>query len=321
MASSSSKDGTLCSSTLAAERNSHPAKGKKVSSNYSKSSTVFAFLLPNGLGFLGFTLLPLLASLVLSFFSWPVLGQHKFIGLDNYLRLFFKDPVFFRVFLNTLYFVVGYVPLNLIFAVAIAVWLNSNIRGGKIFRLIFFLPVFTPMVANALVWRLLLTPHGVVDYVLSVFHVPSPNWLGSEHLAMPAMILMSIWQGFGYNMLVFSAGLRSIPRPLYEAAAIDGAKPWTRFWKITLPMLTPSIFFGMVMTFITSFQVFVQPYVLTAGGPGVSTTTVVYYLYNNGFQYFKMGYASAVGWVLFAVVMAATALQFGFQRRLVHYES
>jgi multiple sugar transport system permease protein len=308
-------------SSPSAERNNRPSKRKKVGSDYSNAATVLAFLLPNGLGFLGFTLLPLLASLVLSFLSWPLLGQYKFVGLDNYIRLFTKDPVFFRVFLNTLYFVVGYVPLNLIFAVAIAVWLNSNLRGGRIFRLIFFLPVFTPMVANALVWRLLLSPHGVIDYALSRFHLPSPNWLGSDRWAMPAMILMSIWQGFGYNMLVFSAGLRSIPRPLYEAAAIDGAKPWTRFWKITLPMLTPSIFFGMVMTFITSFQVFVQPYVLTAGGPGVSTTTVVYYLYNNGFQYFKMGYASAVAWVLFAIIMIATALQFGFQKRFVHYEN
>jgi len=320
MATSSSRDVRLRNTPLGASGNNRPARAKKASSTYSKASTVLAFLLPNVLGFLSFTLLPLLASLVLSFFNWPVLGQRQFIGLDNYTRLFTRDPVFCRVFLNTLYFVFGYVPLNLTFAVAIAVWLNSKIRGSKIFRLIFFLPVFTPMVANALVWRLLLNPHGVVDYILSLFHVPSPNWLGSDRWAMPAMILMSIWQGFGYNMLVFSAGLRSIPASLYEAAAIDGAKPWTRFWKITLPMLTPSIFFGMVMTFITSFQVFVQPYVLTAGGPGVSTTTVVYYLYNNGFQYFRMGYASAVGWVLFVVIMVATALQFGFQKRFVHYE-
>ena len=242
MASLSSRTVKLRSSP-SADRNNRPSKRKKVGSDYSNAATVLAFLLPNGLGFLGFTLLPLLASLVLSFLSWPLLGQYKFVGLDNYIRLFTKDPVFFRVFLNTLYFVVGYVPLNLIFAVAIAVWLNSNLRGGRIFRLIFFLPVFTPMVANALVWRLLLSPHGVIDYALSRFHLPSPNWLGSDRWAMPAMILMSIWQGFGYNMLVFSAGLRSIPRPLYEAAAIDGAKPWTRFWKITLPMLTPSIFF------------------------------------------------------------------------------
>jgi multiple sugar transport system permease protein len=277
VASLSSRTVKLLSSP-SAERDNRPPKRKKVGSDFSNPSTVLAFLLPNGLGFLGFTLLPLLASLVLSFLSWPLLGQYKFVGLDNYIRLFTKDPVFYRVFLNTLYFVVGYVPLNLIFAVAIAVWLNSNLRGGRIFRLIFFLPVFTPMVAKALVRRLLLRPHGVIEYVLSRFHFPSPNWLGSDRWAMPAMILMSIWQGFGYNMLVlvFYAGLRSIPRPLYEAAAIDGAKPWTRFWKITLPMLTLSIFFGMVMTFITSFQVFVQPYVLTAGGPGVSTTTVMY---------------------------------------------
>jgi multiple sugar transport system permease protein len=309
------------SSLSVAPRTESPAKAKPLASDHAKWSTVLPFLLPNGLGFLAFTLLPLAASLIISFFSWPVLGSHKYVGLANFVTLFAKDPVFFRVLLNTIYFVVVYVPLNVVLAVTIAVWLNTKVRGSGLFRIIFFLPVFTPMVANALVWRLMLAPTGVVNSCLGLLHLPAQNWLGSQQLAMPAIIVMSVWQGFGYNMLVFSAGLRSIPPSLYEAAMLDGAKPASRFWRLTLPLLTPSIFFGTVMTFITSFQLFVQPYVLTAGGPGVSTTSVVYYLYNNGFQYFKMGYASAIGWVLFIIIMAATALQFFFQKRLVSYES
>jgi len=304
-----------------ASRNRSTAKTRPSVSDHLKWSTVLPFLLPNGLGFLGFTLLPLAASLVLSLFSWPVLGQHKYVGLTNFVALFTKDPVFFQVLLNTVYFVVVYVPSNVVLSITIAVWLNARIRGSGLFRIIFFLPVFTPMVANALVWRLMLAPTGVINSLLGFFYIPGQNWLGSQQLAMPAIIVMSVWQGFGYNMLVFSAGLRAIPRSLYEAAMLDGAKPVSRFWRITLPLLTPSIFFGTVMTFITSFQLFVQPYILTAGGPGVSTTSVVYYLYNNGFQYFKMGYASAIGWVLFMIIMAATALQFFFQKRLVRYES
>lgn len=309
------------SSLSVASRPKPLPKTRTSASDRIKWSTVLPFLLPNGLGFLGFTLLPLGASLVLSLFSWPVLGEHKFIGLTNFINLFTKDPVFYRVLLNTIYFVVVYVPLNVVLAITIAVWLNTCVRGSGLFRIIFFLPVFTPMVANALVWRLMLAPNGVINSLISLLHISAQNWLGSQQSAMPAIIVMSVWQGFGYNMLVFSAGLRSIPRSLYEAAMLDGAKPASRFWRITLPLLTPSIFFGTVMTFITSFQLFVQPYVLTAGGPGVSTTSLVYYLYNNGFQYFKMGYASAIGWVLFIIIMAATAMQFFFQKRFVRYES
>jgi multiple sugar transport system permease protein len=284
--------------------------------------SAYGFLAANGLGFLAFTLIPIVASAALSLFNWPLQGTPSFAGLQNYITLLTSDPVFKQIFLNTLYFVVGYVPLNMILSVGIAVWLNS-VRWKAFFRIVFFLPVVTPAVGNALIWTLIYSPNGgILNWVLSsVLHLPAPNWLGSQNLAMPAMIAMSLWQGFGYNMLVFSAGLQVIPQELYEAAAIDGATSMRSFWSITLPLLTPFLFFGLVLTLISSFQVFTQPFILTNGGPGVSTTTLVLYLYNNGFQYLKMGYASAIAWILFLIIMAITAFQFVGQRRWVHYEN
>ena len=295
-------------------------RGRRLVSRDTLSA--YAFLLPNGLGFLAFTLIPIVASLVLSLFNWPLQSAPTFVGLSNYVDLVTKDPVFKQVFLNTLFYVVGYVPLNLVLSLGIAVWLSSRISGKNLFRVVFFLPVVTPMVANALIWTLLYAPgNGVFDWFLrSVVRLPAPNWLGSQTLAMPAMIVMSVWQGFGYNMLILSAGLQVIPRELYEAAAIDGASKPRRFWSVTLPLLTPFLFFALVMTLITSFQVFTQPYILTSGGPGVSTTTLVLYLYNNGFQFYKMGYASALAWILFVIIMVITAMQFVAQKRWVHYD-
>lgn len=279
------------------------------------------FLSPNLAGFLVFTILPIVASLVLSFYEWPLIGLPEFTGLHNFTQLLTKDAVFRNVILNTLYFVVGYLAGNIIVALGLASWLTTRIRGKAVFRVLFFLPVVTPMVANAVVWRLLFQPEtGMFAWMLTAVGLPAPNWLGDPHWAMPALILMSIWAGFGYNMLVFIAGIESIPTSLYESASLDGANGWQKFWHITLPMLSPSLFFAVVMTLITSFQVFTQPYVLTGGGPGDSTTTLVVYLYQHGFQGFEMGYASAIAWVLFLIIMVMTFIQFRAQRRWVHYE-
>jgi multiple sugar transport system permease protein len=272
-------------------------------------------------GLLLFTLVPMVGSLVISFFAWPVLGERAFTGLDNFTQLFVEDPIFRRVMLNTVVFVAAYVPLNLALSMGLAVWISPRIKGRGIYRLLFFIPTVTPMVANALVWRLLLQPGGVFDNAAQAVGLQAPNFLGDTRWAMASLILMSVWQGFGYNMLVFSAGLDAIPETVLEAAAIDGAGPWRRFWNVTLPMMSPSIFFAMVMTLITSFQVFVQPYILTNGGPGVTTTTMVLYLYRTGFQFFNLGLASAVAWMLFVIIMLVTALQFIGQRRWVNYDS
>lgn len=291
-------------------------------SRQRQGRTAFWFLLPNLTGFCLFTLLPIAASLVLSLFEWPLIGEPVFAGLHNYIRLFTSDLVFRSVIVNTLYFVAGYIVCNLVVSLGLAVWLTSRIRGRAIFRVVFFLPVVTPMVANAVVWRLLYAPEqGTLAWLThALVGGQAPNWLGSSTWAMPALIVMSVWQGFGYNMVIFIAGLESIPVSLHEAAMIDGAGRWNRFWRVSLPLLSPSMFFATVMTLITAFQVFTQPYILTGGGPGPRTTTLVLYLYQQGFQNYAMGYASAIAWVLFILIMIVTLVQFRGQRRWVHYE-
>jgi multiple sugar transport system permease protein len=278
------------------------------------------FLAPSMLGLLAFTAFPIVASLLLGFFDWPVIGDHSFTGLDNYKTLLtsaeFKTAVF-----NTLVFVVLYVPLNIVISLGLAVWINSRIRPRGLYRTIFFIPVVTPVVANAAIFSLILSPNGLVDSLMQTwFGVQAPNFLGSKTWAMPAVVLLSIWQGFGYNMLVFSAALDAVPTSLTEAAIIDGAGPNARFFRIVLPLITPAIFFAVVLTLISSFQVFTQAYVLTGGGPGNATTTMVVYLYEQGFQFYKLGLASAIAWILFVVILFITVIQFIGQKRWVHYD-
>ncbi|WP_232664183.1 carbohydrate ABC transporter permease [Pseudonocardia sp. TRM90224] len=278
------------------------------------------FLAPSGAGFLAFTLIPVIGSLVISFFAWPVLGRRKFAGFENFTDLI-TDPTFHRVMLNTLVFVLAYVPLNLAVSLGLALWINSKIRWRGLYRLLFFIPTVTPMVANALVWRLLYQPNGLISQTWeTVFGSPAPNFLGDPSWAMAAVVLMSVWQGFGYNMLVFSAGLDAIPNQIQEAASIDGVGPFRRLWSVTLPMLSPSMFFAMIMTLITSFQVFAQPQIMTDGGPGIATETVVMHLYREGFIQYELGTASAIAWYLFLIIMLVTALQFVGQKRWVHYD-
>jgi multiple sugar transport system permease protein len=305
----------------AAERGTEPSAAHLAGSR-RRSWAPLGFLAPSGTGFLIFTLIPIVGSIALAFFAWPIMGEHTFIGLSNFKVLLTSDPVFFRALLNTTIFVVLYVPLNFILALGIALWISPRIRGRGIYRVLFFMPAVTPIVANALVWRLLLQPRGLVDSALtSWFGLAPTNFLGGEVSAMVCVVVMSVWQGFGYNMLVFSAGLDSINPNLYEAADIDGANRLRQFWRITIPMLSPSMFFAAVMTLITSFQVFSQPYILTGGGPGVATQTMVMYMYQKGFQFYQLGMASAVSTLLLLIIVLVTALQFLGQKRLVHYDN
>lgn len=283
-------------------------------------AAVLGFLGPNLLGFIVFTIFPIGASLLLSFYEWPLLGNAIAVGVDNFIRMFTQDPVFWEVTRNTLYFMVGYIILNLGVALGLAVWLNSNIRFAGLFRFIFFLPVVAPMVANAVIWRLLYVPDtGLFASILAIVGIDAPNWLGSSTWAMPSVILMSVWAGFGYNMIIFVAGIQAIPQSIYDAAEIDGVNAWTRFRSITFPMISPSIFFALVMTLISGLKVFEQPYILTGGGPGSSTTTLVFYLYQQGFQNYDLGYASSIAWMLFVVIMGVTFIQFWAQKKWVHY--
>jgi multiple sugar transport system permease protein len=279
------------------------------------------FLAPSMLGLLAFTAFPIVASLVLGFYDWPVIGDHTFTGLKNYEQLL-GNKDFHTVVFNTVLFVVLYVPLNIIVSLGLAVWISPKIRPRGLYRTIFFIPVVTPVVANAAIFSLILAPNGLVNSLLqSWFGVDSPpNFLGSKTWAMPAVVLLSLWQGFGYNMLVFSAALDGVPTSLTEAATIDGASASARFFRIRLPLITPSIFFAVVLTLISSFQVFTQAYVLTGGGPGNATTTMVVYLYEQGFQFFNLGVASAIAWILFLIILIITIFQFIGQRRWVNYD-
>jgi multiple sugar transport system permease protein len=279
------------------------------------------FLGPSLLGLALFTLFPTLMALVMSLFDWPLFGDRTFRGLDNYARLL-GDPVFRQVVLNTCLFVALYVPLNLVVSLGLAAWVSPRIQGRPFFRILFFIPVMTPIVANAMVWRLMYQSGGLLDSVSqSVLGVPAPNLVGSTATAMWAIVAMSVWQGFGYNFLVFSTAIDQVPQEQLEAAAIDGASSRQRFWHVTLPLITPSIFFATTLTLITSLQVFAQPFLLTKGGPGNATQTLVLFIYNEGWRFLHMGLAAAAGWVLFVIVMVITAVQFLGQKRWVHYDT
>jgi len=278
------------------------------------------FLAPSMLGLLAFTAFPIVASLILGFFDWPVIGDHAFTGLKNY-EILLDSAEFKTAIINTIVFVILYVPLNIVISLGLAVWISPKIRPRGLYRTIFFIPVVTPVVANAAIFSLILSPNGLIDSLMQTwFGMQAPNFLGSKTWAMPAVVLLSIWQGFGYNMLVFSAALDAVPSSLTEAATIDGASPSARFFRIALPLITPAIFFAVVLTLISSFQVFTQAYVLTGGGPGNATTTMVLYLYEQGFQFFNLGLASAIAWVLFVIILIITIFQFIGQKRWVHYD-
>lgn len=278
------------------------------------------FTSPSIVGLAVFTVFPVGMALVMGLHRWPAFGERDYVGLENYTHLL-GDPVFRRVVLNTVLFVVLYVPLNIVASLGLAVWISPHVRGRRLFRVLFFLPVITPMVANAVVWRLIYQPDGLIDSSSQwLLGTDAPNFLGDENWAMAAVVAMSVWQGLGYNMLVFSAALDAVPRSLTEAALIDGAGPWARFFHVTLPMVSPAMFFATTMTLITSLQVFTQVYLLTAGGPGISTETMVMYVYEQGFSGLRFGLAAAAAWMLFLMILGVTALQFAGQRKWVHYD-
>jgi multiple sugar transport system permease protein len=282
--------------------------------------TALLFLLPNLVGFLVFTALPVGAAFLLAFYDYDLLLGASFAGLENFRELV-SDEVFRAAFFNTVYFTAVSVPLSVVLGLATAMLVNQALRGIVVFRSVFLLPYVTVTVALSLVWKWIYLPDiGLINSALGVLGIVGPAWLTSEQWAMPGLILMTVWKSFGYNMVLFLAGLQSIPEHLYDAAKVDGATTWRRFVHITLPMLSPTTFFVVVISVISSFQVFDQALIMTNGGPGTATTTLVLYIYQVGFQSFDMGYAAAVALVLFAAIFVFTVVQFMFQRRWVTYE-
>lgn len=280
------------------------------------------YLSPGMLGFAVFIVVPLLVSLVISFYDWPLFGAPEFVGLDNYRYMLAGDPAFWLSLRNTLIFAVLYTAVNLMVALGLSYWLmNLGGRWAAFFRVLFFIPVVTPMIGNALIFRLMLNDDGVINQMLAALGIPGPQWLNTPGWAMLSLVMMSLWQGMGYNIIVLGAGIAGINPSVLEASRIDGAGPVNRFFRVVFPMLSPTIFFCTIMTVIGAFKVFAQPYALTEGGPGNATNTLVLHLYRNGFSFDRLGYASALAWVLFVLVMLITALQFSQQKRWVSYDS
>lgn len=279
----------------------------------------YAFISPWLLGFLIFTAYPFLASIYFSFTRYDIVSRPHWVGVANYRTLLHDDPLFWKSLLVTFHFALYSVPIGIVAGVALALLLNMNVRGISIYRTVFFLPSIIPTVANAMVFLWLLNPEiGLINGILKGFGVEGPDWLGSTTWALRSLILMSVW-GVGGSMVIYLAGLKDIPAYLYEAAKIDGAGPLHRLRHITLPMLTPVIFFNLVMGVIGAFQYFTEAYVMTQGGPEDSTLFYALYLFRRAWQYLDMGYASAMAWVLFLIVMAMTAFLFKTQRKWVHY--
>jgi len=280
----------------------------------------YIFILPQIIGMFCFILGPMVASLVISFSRWNLVDPLQWVGFENF-RIQFRDPLFWKVVLNTAYYSFVCVPLGIVISLGLALVLNQKIKGVTWYRSVYFIPVVTPMVAVALVWSWLYNPDfGAINTVLNYVGIKGPKWLSDTTWAMPSVIIMSIWKSLGFNMVILLAGLQDVPKQLYEAAGLDGADRWHKFKNITLPMLSPAIFFVMIMSVISSFQVFSQIYIMTEGGPANSTNVIVLHIYNLAFKYWKMGEGCVVGWVLFSIVLSFTLIQFGLGKRWVYYE-
>lgn len=289
--------------------------------NKRSVGTLIFFLAPALLAIGIFFFLPVIAAFAMSFTDFDIysLGKLQYVrevGLRNYFQLF-ADPLFWKALKNTLYFLVIGGPLSITVSLAAALLLQSRvIRFVSFFRTVYFAPVVTTLVAVAVVWRFVYHPRfGLLNYALSVLGIGPVDWLGDPHWAMPAIILMAVWKNFGYNMIIFIAGLQNIPRELYEAAAIDGAGAWQQFKMITIPMLAPTTLFISIITMIGYFQLFAEPYIMTQGGPLNSTLSIVLLMYKEGFRWWNMGYSAALAFVLFAFILGAAILQAQLQKR------
>jgi multiple sugar transport system permease protein len=292
-----------------------------LSRRFRRNLPGYLFILPWLLGLIVFTLGPFIASLYLSFTDWRILGSPKWVGVDNYERILTRDPLFRTTLKNTVYYAIFHVVGVNVVALALAQLLNQKLRGFVLFRTLFYLPTVTSGVATALVFSLMFNGNtGIINAALRLFGIKGPNWLFSETWTMPALITISIWD-LGVPMLIYLAALQNVPTELNEAAMIDGANRWQRFRKVLLPLISPTIFFNVMVSVIGSFKVFTLAKVITEGGPANSTLFYVLYLYRQAFESLRMGYATALGWILFLIIFALSAIQILASRRWVYYES
>ena len=297
------------------------SKISKSRASYNKKETLWAFLFlsPKIIGLILFTLGPVIASFLLSFTNWDLVSKPIWIGFGNYKHLL-NNETFIKALTNTLYYTIISVPLSMTLSLLLAIAMNQKIKGIIVFRTAFFIPVISSMVAISLLWKYIYnSQYGLLNYFLGLIGIPPQNWLGNIKLAMPSLILMSVWKGLGQNMMIWLAALQGIPEDLYEAARIDGANKWQQFKNITLPLLSPTTFLMLILGIIGSFQVFESSYVMTNGGPANATLTIVLYLYSNAFEWLKMGYASAMAYILALIIFVLTLIQFKYQKKWVHY--
>lgn len=295
-------------------------KKQKKRSTWFRPYHAWLFLIPTLLGLFVFRLGPMVAAFILSFTEWTILVKPKWVGLNNYRELF-SDPIFRGVMINTFEFSLIYVIGVMIFGLLLAVIVNSKVKGVTFFRTAYFAPVVTSAVAVGIVWNWILSPHyGLVNLILeNVFKLSPPAWLGEKSIVLIVVAAVQVWKMSGYFMILFLAGLQDIPRTYYEAASIDGASNWHSFWKITLPLLSPTTFFVFTIAIITSFKNFEIIYTMTQGGPSYATTTLVYSVYVNAFVFYRMGYASGVAYILLIVIGIITLLNFLFKKYWVNY--
>ncbi|MBC7320524.1 sugar ABC transporter permease [bacterium] len=294
---------------------------KKRSLYSSEAKWGIILALPAILGFLIWTLGPMVASFVLGFTDWNVVSTPHFIGIGNFKKMFIEDFIFKKSIYATVYYSVGSVIASIIFAFLIALLLNQKVKGLPLFRTIFYLPSITPAIASAMLWIWLFNPDfGLLNQVLQRFGLPRLLWIYDEKQVIPSLIFMSIW-GMGGMMVIFLAGLQGVPQELYEAVEIDGGNWWHRFRYVTIPMMTPTIFFNLVMAIIGSFQVFTSAYIMTSGGPNYASMFYVYYIYLSAFRYGQMGYACALAIILFIIILSFTLVVFKSSPYWVYYES
>jgi multiple sugar transport system permease protein len=282
----------------------------------------YLFLLPWFIGFFGLTLGPMISSLYLSFTHFDLLTAPRWAGFDNYVRMFTNDPKFSASMRVTMFFVVFSVPLKLAFALGVALLLNRGMKGLTVYRSLFYLPsLLGASVAIAILWRQIFAGDGLVNKFLSIFGIVGPSWISNPNYSLWTLVVLSIWQ-FGSPMIIFLAGLRQIPQDMYEAASLDGASKWRQFWKITLPLLTPVVFFNAIIQTIEAFKSFTPAFIISGGTGNPINSTLFYtlYLYQEAFGFFRMGYASALAWVLLAMVAFFTAFSFLTSKYWVHYD-
>lgn len=295
-------------------RSANPQKRREAIEGYISLS-------PWLIGFIGLTVIPMLASGYASMTQWTGITAPQWIGLDNYTRMFTRDPLFWQALKVTLGFVALSLPLKLVLGLGLALLLNLKVPGMNFYRTVFYIPAVISGVAVSLMWMWLLQPDtGVVNTMLYFMGIKGPNWFWDPNWALPSVAMMSVWK-VGGSAVIYLAGLQNIPAHLYEAAAIDGAGPWSRFWKVTLPLLTPTLFFQLVMEMIDSFKVFTEAYVITNGGPLKATYFYLLYFYEEAFRNFNLGYASALAIVLTLIILAATIFVNYTSKRWVYYES